>query len=64
MLTLLLLLAQMPPNHPTEAKNAPSAEDLIGRLDATPGLKEKDKPFEIAASLARLGGGVADARSA
>lgn len=55
MLTLLLLLAQMPPPPPSnDGKNAPSAEDLIGRLDATPGLKEKDKPFEIAASLARL----------
>lgn len=66
MLTLLLLLAQMPPNHPTpDAQGAPSADELIGRLDATPGLKEKDKPFEIAASLARLyfgGGRYADAQ--
>jgi len=54
-LTLLLLLAQMPSDHPpTEGKTAPPAEDLIGKLDATPGLKEKDKPFEIAASLGRL----------
>lgn len=43
----LLLLAQMPPP-------ATSAGDLVKKLDATPGIKEQDKPFEIAASLGRL----------
>ena len=49
---VLLLLAQaapaVPPNHP------PSADELVKKLDATAGLKEKEKPFEIAASLGRL----------
>ncbi|MDP1826373.1 MAG: hypothetical protein Q8L48_24105 [Archangium sp.] len=54
---VLLVLAQaappaLPPNHPPMA--APSADDLVKKLDATAGLKEKDKPFEIAASLGRL----------
>ncbi|PZR09101.1 MAG: hypothetical protein DI536_22980 [Archangium gephyra] len=55
---LLLLLTQtapLPPNHPTPSgKNAPSADELIQKLDATNGLRERDKPYEIAASLARL----------
>lgn len=55
---LMLLLAQsapMPLNHPpTGAKSAPSADELIQKLDQTAGLKERDKPFEIASSLARL----------
>ncbi len=58
MLTLLLLLTSaqpLPPNHPAPTGNAPpSADELLGKLDATPGLKERDKTFEIAASLARL----------
>jgi tetratricopeptide (TPR) repeat protein len=33
---------------------APTAGELVKKLDATAGLKEKDKPFEIAASLGRL----------
>jgi tetratricopeptide (TPR) repeat protein len=33
---------------------APSADELVKKLDATAGLKEKDKPFEIAVSLGRL----------
>ncbi len=47
---VLLVLAQAapPPNRP------PSADELVKKLDATAGLKEKDKPFEIAASLGRL----------
>lgn len=56
---VLLLLAQaapaLPPNHPPPAgKPAPSADELIQKLDSTAGLKDKDKPFEIAASLGRL----------
>jgi tetratricopeptide (TPR) repeat protein len=38
----------------TQAAPAPSADDLVKKLDATSGLKEKDKPFEISASLGRL----------
>lgn len=47
---VLLVLAQAapPPNRP------PSADELVKKLDATAGLKEKDKPFEIATSLGRL----------
>ncbi len=33
---------------------APSADELVQRLDATPDLKNRDKPFEISVSLARL----------
>ncbi|MGV3622836.1 MAG: tetratricopeptide repeat protein [Archangium sp.] len=55
---LLLILTQtapLPPNHPTPSgKNAPSADELIQKLDQTNGLRERDKPYEIAASLARL----------
>lgn len=56
MLTLVLvLLAQpLPPNHPPPNGRAPSADELIQKLDSTAGLKEKEKPFEIAASLGRL----------
>ncbi len=52
---LLLVLAQapLPPTHPP-AVAAPSPDELVKKLDATAGLKEKDKPFEIAASLGRL----------
>ena len=46
---VLLLLAQAAPLVP-----APTADELVKKLDATSGLKEKDKPFEIAASLGRL----------
>lgn len=53
---LLLLLAQpLPPGHPAPGgKTAPSADELIQKLDQTAGLKDRDKPFEIAASLGRL----------
>lgn len=54
---VLMLLAQaapaLPPNHPPAGK-PPSADELIQKLDSTAGLKEKEKPFEIAASLGRL----------
>lgn len=56
-LLLLIALAQapLPPNHPApNGKAAPSADELIQKLDATTGLKDKAKPFEIAASLGRL----------
>lgn len=46
---LLLLLAQGAPTG-----KAPSADELIQKLDQTAGLREREKPFEIAASLARL----------
>lgn len=44
---VLILLTQAAPS-------APSADDLVKKLDATQGLKEKQKPFEIASSLGRL----------
>lgn len=53
---VLVLLAQpLPPNHPPPGGNAaPSADELIKKLDSTAGLKDREKPFEIAASLGRL----------
>lgn len=43
---LTLALSQTPP--------APNADELLKKLDATPDLKGKEKPFEISASLVRL----------
>lgn len=56
LLALVLAQAPLPPNHPPakSAAPAPSADALVKKLDETPGLKEKQKPFEIAASLGRL----------
>lgn len=55
---LLTALAQapLPPGHPNiaSATPAPSADELVKRLDATPGLDAAQKSFEIAASLCRL----------
>ena len=45
-LLLAAVLSQTPP--------APSADDLVKKLDAQPELKGRDKPFEISVSLARL----------
>jgi tetratricopeptide (TPR) repeat protein len=61
---LLVALAQpqqLPPNHPPIPDNPPQAQpaapdtaELMKRLDAMEGLKDKDKTFEVAASLGRL----------
>lgn len=54
---LLVVLSQapLPPNHPpTSGAPAPSADELVKKLDSTAGLKDSTKPFEIAASLGRL----------
>lgn len=54
---LLVVLAQapLPPNHPPPSgAPAPSADELVKKLDSTAGLKESTKPFEIASSLGRL----------
>lgn len=47
---------QLPPNHPKvgEGKPAPSAEELLKRLESAGDLKGKEKNFEIAASLGKL----------
>ncbi len=37
-----------------QAPAAPTPDELMKKLDATPQLKDRDKPFEISASLARL----------
>ncbi|GMU58728.1 MAG: hypothetical protein AMXMBFR34_04910 [Myxococcaceae bacterium] len=50
LLALLLAQAPLPPSPPP----APSPEALVKKLDETQGLKDRDKPFEIAASLGRL----------
>jgi hypothetical protein len=47
----------LPPGHPPttgSARAAPGADELLEQLDKTPGLRERDKTFEVAASLARL----------
>jgi tetratricopeptide (TPR) repeat protein len=48
--------AGLPPGHPdiSPGKAAPSARDILQQLDATPGLKTRPKPFEVAASLGKL----------
>jgi tetratricopeptide (TPR) repeat protein len=44
---LALSLSQAPPS-------APTPEELLKKLDGTPGLQDRAKPFEISASLTRL----------
>lgn len=51
-LLLTLLLTQAPA--PGQNQAAPSADELVKKLDSTAGLKDKPKPFEIATSLGRL----------
>jgi len=48
--------AGLPPGHPdiSSGKAAPSARDILQQLDATPDLKTRPKPFEVAASLGKL----------
>jgi tetratricopeptide (TPR) repeat protein len=49
--------ASLPSDHPPVAnagRPAPTAEQLLQQLDATPGLKEREKTFEIAAALGKL----------
>ncbi len=56
LLAVLLLGQALPPNHPplpADLGQAPSANDLIKSLEAA-GAKDKEKPFEIAASIGRL----------
>ncbi|GHG65351.1 tetratricopeptide repeat protein [Comamonas sp. JC664] len=48
---------QLPPGHPPMSgtgRAPPSAEDLLRQLDSTEGLADREKTFEIAASLGRL----------
>ena len=46
----------LPPGHPdiSSGKPAPSARDILQQLDATPDLKTRPKPFEVAASVGKL----------
>ncbi|MBL8957784.1 MAG: tetratricopeptide repeat protein [Myxococcaceae bacterium] len=44
---------QLPPNHPP-AEAAPSAGELMKKLDGMKDLADKDKSFEVAATLGRL----------
>jgi tetratricopeptide (TPR) repeat protein len=48
--------AGLPPGHPaiSSGKAAPSARDILQQLDATPDLKTRPKPFEVAASVGKL----------
>jgi tetratricopeptide (TPR) repeat protein len=55
LLALFLTQAPLPPNHPPIGSlPALSSEALVKKLDETQGLKDREKPFEIAASLGRL----------
>lgn len=48
---------QLPPGHPPMSgtgRAPPSAEELLRQLDSTEGLADREKTFEIAASLGRL----------
>ncbi len=46
----------LPPGHPdiSGRGQAPSAGDILQQLDATPDLKTRPKPFEVAASVGKL----------
>ncbi|MCI0570023.1 MAG: hypothetical protein L0Y66_04665 [Myxococcaceae bacterium] len=46
----------LPSGHPpvAEGKAPPTAEQLLQQMDATPGLKEREKTFEMAAMIGRL----------
>jgi len=48
--------ASLPPGHPTVAPGtmAPSTDELLRRLDATPDLKRRPKPYEVSAALGKL----------
>jgi tetratricopeptide (TPR) repeat protein len=49
-------MAGLPAGHPaiTSGKRASSAQDILQQLDATPDLKTRPKPFEVAASVGKL----------
>ena len=49
-----LLLTALLAVPPTSVPAAPTADELVKKLDASPELKGRDKPFEISVSLARL----------
>ncbi len=46
----------LPPGHPdiSRGRPAPSAREILEQLDATPDLKTRPKPFEVAASVGKL----------
>jgi tetratricopeptide (TPR) repeat protein len=46
----------LPAGHPDISRGgaAPSAQDILQKLDATPDLKTRPKPFEVAASVGKL----------
>ncbi len=46
----------LPPGHPdiSRGRPAPSAQEILEQLDATPDLKTRKKPFEVAASVGKL----------
>ena len=48
--------ASLPPGHPAIAPgaSAPSTDELLRRLDATPDLKSRPKPYEVSAALGKL----------
>ncbi len=48
---MLILIAALLAQGPTPA---PKADEVLKKIESTPGLKEQDKPFEIAVSLGKL----------
>lgn len=48
--------AGLPPGHPSVAPGSvpPSSDELLRRLDATPELKSRAKPYEVSAALGKL----------
>ena len=48
----------LPPGHPpttgSSGGQVPTTDSLLQQLDATPGLRERDKTFEMATNIARL----------
>lgn len=45
---------QAPGGGQEQGRGAPTTEELMQKLDQAKGLKDKDKPFEVAASMGRL----------
>ncbi len=48
--------AELPPGHPSVAPGttAPPTEELLKKMDATPDLKTRAKPYEVAAAIGKL----------
>ena len=58
LLLALTIAAALPPGHPAidagAGSTVPSVNELIAKLDSVDGLKDRDKPFEVAVSMGQL----------